>query len=284
MARVAVVGAGPAGVAAAVQLSRCGHRVVVYEAGAIGGAVRNARLVENYPGFPDGISGWEFAGLLEKHLRNYVDDIRYEQVDQINRLEEGFQVSTQGQSELFEGVVVSTGTASGSADFDGEDVLARSRLLHYEVVDLDSRAELNKVAVVGGGEAALDYALNMARNGAEVTVLHRSELRANHALLSEVETESKIDFVLAKVTGSSIEGGKAVLCWDDHSQTFDIVLVAVGREPRLPRLVGIDLDNFPPNFHIAGDARHGRLGQVAIAVGDGLKAAMQLHSGLGGRA
>lgn len=284
MARVAVVGAGPAGVAAAVQLSRCGHRVVVYEAGAIGGAVRNARLVENYPGFPDGISGREFAGLLEKHLRNYVDDIRYEQVNQINRLEEGFQVSTQRQSELFEGVVVSTGTVSGRAGFEGEDVLASSRLLHYEVVDLDSRAELNKVAVVGGGEAALDYALNMARNGAEVTVFHRSELRANHALLSEVEAESKIDFVLAKVTGSSIEEGKAVLSGDDHSQTFDVVLVAVGREPRLPGLVGINLDSLPPNFHIAGDARHGRLGQVAIAVGDGLKAAMQLHSGLGGRA
>lgn len=284
MARVAVVGAGPAGVAAVVQLSKCGHRVVVYEVGAIGGAVRNARLVENYPGFPDGISGREFAGLLEKHLRNYVDDIRYEQVDQIKHLEEGFQVSTRGQSELFEGVVVSTGTASGSAGFDGEDILARSRLLHYEVVDLDSTALLNQVAVVGGGEAALDYALNMARNGAEVTVFHRSELRANHALLSDVRAESKIDFILAKLTGSGIEGGKAVLCWDDHSQTFDVVLVAVGREPRLPGLVGIDLDSLPPNFHIAGDAKHGKLGQVAIAVGDGLKAAMQLHSGLGGGA
>jgi len=106
-AEVAIIGAGPAGIAAAVQLKRYGIEPLVFEKGRIGGLLWNANLVENYPGFPEGISGPELVGKLEAQLRKASIDVIYEEVV---RLEEGFGLKTEGGSYTADIVVVASGT------------------------------------------------------------------------------------------------------------------------------------------------------------------------------
>ncbi|MDD4308386.1 MAG: hypothetical protein PHU53_06230, partial [Thermoplasmata archaeon] len=116
--------------------------------------------------------------------------------------------------------------------------------------------------------------------GLRTVLLHRSEVRGIRNLLDEIAAEDYISLLQGEVLGARQHREKAVIHVETASgkeeKPFDLVLVAVGRERNLPKLTGIDAENPTPCFRIAGDARHGGLGQTAMAVGDGVRAAMEV--------
>jgi len=282
MARVAVVGAGPAGLAAAVQLARCGHAIDIYEEREPGGALRNARLVENYPGFPGGIEGRLLAGRMESQARRANVRLVNEKVHSISRRGGGFELRAGRFMERYEGAVVCTGTRPKKAGFKGEGAMEKERLIYYEISEIMRPVRSESVCVLGGGEASLDYALSLAGRGAKVTVLLRSPLRAIRALLEEGKGNERISFVQSRLKDVRRSKGGLTVAWEDGIGAFEALLIAVGRERSLPRLVGISPGTIA--FRIAGDARRGRLGQVAMAVGDGVEAALAIDRELGGTA
>jgi thioredoxin reductase (NADPH) len=269
MGKVAVVGAGPAGMAATIQLVRAGHEVQVFEKGRVGGALWNARWVDNYPGFPGGISGAELANNMEKQFLGYIDNIIVNEVEEIKKTDAGFSI----MGVDFDGVILCTGTRPKKAGFIGEDELVAAGLLHYGIAEVNDWRGVKEVAVIGGGEASMDMALNLAKAGILVTLIFRSEPRAIKTLMVEALSEKNISWHEGNVIEGRVER-KAILKTEITELVFDRVIVAVGREARMPKLVGFDLVNPPGGVLVAGDAARGSLGQAAMAVGDGVQMAM----------
>jgi thioredoxin reductase (NADPH) len=274
MAEVAVIGAGPAGIAAAIQLSRSGHDVIVYEKVRVGGALWNAGWVGNYPGFPGGITGKRLAGMMERQLFEYVESVVRCDVRKVEKQGSGFIV----EGDDFEGVILCTGTEPKKAGFPGEDELASAGLLRYGIAEMEDGDTVKEACVIGGGEASMDMAVSLCRAGTKVTLLHRSDPTGIDSLLETATAEEGIAWIRDGVIKARTNGEKAVIELRNRELTFDLVLLAVGRKTVTPKLVGFTAETPPAGFLVAGDAARGRLGQTAMAVGDGVEMAMELDS------
>ncbi len=276
---MAVVGAGPAGMAATIQLVRSGHVVQVFEKTRVGGTLWNAGLVENYPGFPGGISGPELADQMEKQFLGYMDNVIINEVKEIGRTDTGFSIMGMD----FDGVILCTGTSPKKAKFSGEDELAAAGLLHYGIAEIHNRQGMKDALVIGGGEASMDMALTLVKAGIPVTLLHRSEPNGILALKEKAFAEEDITWLQGEVKGSRIDRNKVIVRVKDRELAVDRVIVAVGREAAMPEFVDFNLEDPPPGLLVAGDAARGGLGQTAIAVGDGIEMAMIMNNYLGAR-
>ncbi len=274
MNNIAVIGAGPAGMAAAVQLVRQGHEVQVFEHGRVGGTLWNAGMVENYPGFPGGITGRHLANLMEEHFFGYIDNIIVSSIENIRKTDDGFEVDGQN----FDGVIVCTGTAPKKANFPGEKELAEAKFLHYGIEFLEHWHGAKEVGIIGGGEASMDMALSLVEAGMKVTMIHRSEPKGIQQLLETALNEENITWHQGTAKKGRLHENKAVLALDNFELPFDLVIVAVGREALMPKFENFDLKNLPAGFLIAGDTARGGLGQTAMAVGDGVEMAMVLDN------
>jgi thioredoxin reductase len=282
-AKIAVVGAGPAGVAAAVQLRRCGLEPTVYERGPVGGLLHNAHLVENYPGFPDGIAGPELAARLEEHLRRHDVALRREEVTAASFEGDAFVVEAAGSPRAYPHLIVASGTRP--REFPGLAAETYGRVFYdaYRMGDVSGK----RVVVVGAGDAAFDYALNLGRHS-DVLILGRGPkprcippLASRVAAAPSVEYRPAAEVSKLDVTGLGVdltvegpEGPEAVRA--------DYVLLALGRDPEMG-FVGesfmekagkLEVDG---RLYFVGDVRNGDLRQAAIAAGDGLRAAMRIY-------
>lgn len=305
---VIVVGAGPGGCAAAMQCHRLGLAVRLLDRdGQPGGLVRNAHRIENYPGL-EPMDGNRFAARLGEQLARFGIEIEPKRVTRVCAAEPrrscdpGWHVETSaadGQSVTLEAaaVILGVGTRACPLGIPGEAEQV-GRTVFYEVRELlRVLPEPRAVVVVGGGEAALDYALTLASVEATVRIVMRAARpRAVVRLLEAVAARRTIELrpgvlpehILPTLSGVRLDcratedrGGAAV------SLAADAVLVAAGRESRVDEIVpGLALANgegMVPDFMglcVIGDARRGCLGQVGIAVGDGLAAALQVAEGL----
>ncbi|MCK5024290.1 MAG: NAD(P)/FAD-dependent oxidoreductase, partial [Thermoplasmata archaeon] len=269
MSKVAIIGAGPAGMAATVQLVRQGHEVQVFEHGRVGGTLWNAGLVENYLGFPGGITGRHLARLMEEHFLGYIDNIIVSSVETIIKTDTGFII----EGIEFDGVILCTGTTAKKADFSGEEELEKARHLWYGITFMEHWHGAKEVGIIGGGEASMDMALSLVEAGMKVTMIHRSEPKGINSLLETMLNEENITWHQGTVKEARMHKNKAVLALDNFELPFDLVIVAVGREALMPDFEDFSLDDAPPGLLIAGDAARGELGQIATAVGDGVEMA-----------
>lgn len=291
---VAVVGSGPCGVAAAVQLRRSGTPVLLFERDRVGGLLWNANLVENYPGFPRGIPGPALCRLLERHLAAVGIAPCFEPVREIGRVSgalPSYRLRTgTGRAVTAGAVVLATGTRPVEDVVPDESAL-RGRRVFYEVKDLYNRARGVEIAVLGGGDAAHDYALNLAARGARVYLLRRSPPRCLPLLAERVAAcpgvavEDGVRVRAVKETGRGVrmhlEGTGGLR---DLEAAF--LLVACGRVPEDGLLSSIHgregtagedpptFPDLPPGLFAGGDLVRGSFRQAGIAVGDGLLAAM----------
>jgi len=286
VADVLVVGAGPAGVAAAAQCARLGLQTrIIDRTGSAGGLVANGFLVENYPGL-EALPGEALASRLADHLSRFDLAVeKREARDLVN--DDGVWIVTADRDEIAaRAVVLALGTRPKPLGVPGEE-RARDRVF-YEVRDLlHAVPQPGHVVVAGGGEASLDYALTLAARGAAVTLLARgSALRASGRLAEAVSSVPAIEIRLeARVERIVPSDGVVTIevAYSDDVRFLgaDAVLVAVGRTPALTPLFpecghgrpqGRQIE-VSPDLFVCGDARLGGLGQVGIAVGDGLEAA-----------
>lgn len=286
--KVTIIGAGPAGLSTALQLKRHGIDARVLERDSIGGVLRNANRVENYPGFPAGITGPELVGLFEKQAGRAGVAVTHDEVCSIDFDDGVFVIDGRHDKYLSRVVVIASGTKPRM--LDGLDLreTVRDRVF-YEVYPLLGVSG-KKIAIIGAGDAAFDYALNLAGQNSVVILNRGSGLKCLRLLWDRAGAAPGIEYLAdAAVTGVAEGGSRGLrLSCDGPAGKMiidaDYLIGAIGRNP--------DLDFISKNFqdriaqltekallYFAGDVRHGRLRQTAIAVGDGILTAMTIHHG-----
>ena len=282
---VVIIGAGPAGLAAAMQLTRQGHQALVLERDRVGGLLWNANLVENYPGFIGGISGPALVGLFQDQAQALGVRIAIEEA----RLEgfEGdyFRIGTNKRELTSRILVAATGTkARRLADrVVGPGLEDR---VFSEVYPLLGTAG-KRVIILGGGDAAFDYGLNLARKN-QVVILNRGEeIKALGLLVDRALAHPQISYHSQAALESLHEHPKGGLKADislagENTQLEgDYLIAAIGREPELsfaaPSIIN-EIENLRQEhrLYLIGDLKNGLYRQTAIAVGDGLRAAMEI--------
>jgi thioredoxin reductase len=292
---VIIIGGGPAGVAAAIQLMRGGLEPLLFERDRIGGLLRDAHFVENYPGFPDGIEGVALADRLAAHLERAGVDVVHEEVVRIDRANGAFSIRTaadetgDGGALTADRIVIASGTAPnvlrGVMIFG--DAVER---VHYGVREL-AAVRGAKIAVIGGGDAAFDYALNCSGRN-DVAILHRGDRpRCIPVLEERCAVNRRVTYHANTTVEEIIPDGNGVILKivrgpknKKDTITADHVIVAIGRAPHLDFIhngIGGRVEELRTEglLYLVGDVVNGRHRQAAISAGDGLRAAMEILAG-----
>ena len=297
-----IVGGGPAGLTSAIYSARALVDTIVIEKMLPGGQPILTTFIENYPGFPDGISGPEFAERLEAQARRFGAKIVTSQpVVEVSKVEDGFEVKTEGDSFWGKAVIIATGTSPRKLGVPGEDTFTGRGVSYCAVCD-GAFYKDKVVAVVGGGDSAIVEAIYLTRFASKVYVIHRrNQLRAEKILQERAFSNPKISFIWDTVV-QSIEGEKKVellrlknVKTGETSEIYtDGVFVYIGSIPNssmVKGLVELDESGFIitdnlmrtniPGIFAAGDVRNTTFRQLATAVGDGAIAANTAEKYLG---
>ena len=274
---VTIIGAGPAGIACAIQLKRYNIDCIVLEKDGIGGLLRNANLVENYIGFPNGISGENLAQLLNKQSQTAKINIKYEIVEFVESHKNTFIVKTNKNLYHSKYLVIASGT---------KPIVPKVPIIHNNIKDkvfFDiyklGKIKNKTIAIIGAGDCAFDYTLNLS-NYNKVIILNRSnQIKALPILQEKVSTNENIKyFDHTAIKQIELKNGKIALSCNPNIVTNDIdyLLIAIGREPNL-NFINNNLLINPKVFQI-GDVKNGQFRQTSIAVGDGTFTAMKINN------
>jgi thioredoxin reductase (NADPH) len=288
---VVIVGAGVAGLTAAMVAARHGLKVAVIDQIGVGGRISTAERIENFPGFPQSVAGHELGPLLHEQAESAGASFA---LDTITAIEPGQQHIVRGSAEAFRAgaVIIAAGSVPRSLGIPGEERLRGRGVSHCASCD-GPFFKGQEVGVVGGGDAALDEALVLAEHATQVTVFHRGPtLRAQHALVERAigKIAIALNIVVEEILGEDAVTGvqlRDVTSGATRTQALKALFVQVGAEPNTAFLRGVlALD---PMGHIetdammrtsvagifaAGDIRKSSVAQLASVAGDGATAAV----------
>jgi len=293
-----IIGGGPAGLTAGLYLMRAGVDALLLEKALPGGTPLNTGRIENYPGFPEGISGKDLMDRKVNHAKAFGLPIKeFAAVENLSFEGERFIVKTS--AGLFEsmGVIVATGTEPMKMNIPGERELAGRGISYCATCDGLFFRNLD-VAVIGGGDSAIEEALSLANIVRKVYIIHRrNTLRAQKILQQRAFKNDKIEFLWNKrpveIIGKDQVEAIVVEDIQNGGQTrveVSGVFIYVGLMPNttfLGDLVQKDSAGFiitdenlatkTEGLFIAGDVRKKTLRQITTAVGDGALAAVNLE-------
>ena len=292
---VIIIGGGPAGLTAGLYTSRAGLRSLLVERGALGGQMMNATLVENYPGFPEGISGPELCSLMHRQAARYGLEVMTAEATSLTQGQPYGVSTTEGNLEAT-AIVIAAGSEYRKLGVAGEKRLS-GRGVSY-CATCDGFFFRNKeIAVVGGGDTAITDALELAQYAKKVYVIHRrDQLRAGQVLQQRAFAHSKLEFiwsmVVEEVLGEKIVDGLAlrdVKTGQESILKVGGVFIAIGFTPNSRSFSNmLELGNTgyiitderratsAPGVFAAGDIRQNSLRQIGTAVGDGVTAAISV--------
>jgi len=261
---------------------------MVFEASRVGGLLLNANSVENYPGFPEGISGPALASRMEEHLSRHAPEVLIEEVTRLDA-DDGFHIATRRRDVRAKIVLLASGTKPRKPEnlIMADEVLDRVFSEVYPIRDVQDK----HIVIVGSGDAALDYAINLSGKN-KVSILNRGHetnclplLRDRAAGIDSIEYHNEtIPAHLEQLEDDGI-GVRCNTPQGSITVGADIVLFAIGREPNLDfvteriaaRIDGLEHEGL---LHLIGDVGRGMMRQTAIATGDGVRAAMEAHKKL----
>jgi thioredoxin reductase (NADPH) len=296
--QVAIIGAGPAGLAAGLYAARSGLRTIILEMAFPGGQIANAARVENYPGFADGISGMELGQYMHRQAEEAGAESVTAEVSSLVLAMRGsggrHLVKTSEEDISADAVIVATGARYRLLGVDGETELTGKGVSYCATCD-GPFYRGKKVAVVGGGDTAVTDALELTTFADQVTLIHRrDELRAGEVLQEKARNNPKVDFlwnaVVEQVVGEPVV--RYLRLKDTKNGTIfelpvDAVFVAVGSVPSTGFLGGVlpldesgciitneQMETDIAGVFAAGDVRHNSARQVITAAGDGATAAL----------
>jgi thioredoxin reductase (NADPH) len=289
---VIIAGGGPAGLTAGLYTSRAGLKSLLVERGICGGQIVNAALVENYPGFPDGISGLKLGSLMHQQAVRYGLEVVTAEVTGIAQGQPYSISTTEGDFEAI-AIIIAAGSEYSKLGVIGEERLAGHGVSYCATCDGFLFRD-REVVVVGGGDTAITDALELSRHAKKVYVIHRrDQLRAGQVLQQRAFAEPKLEFIWSTVV-EEVLGDKVleelklrnVKTGQQSNLKVDGVFVAVGLMPNSQQFFNIlELDDTgyivtdemmatsASGIFAAGDIRRNSPRQVATAVGDGVTAA-----------
>lgn len=293
MIDIAIIGGGPAGLAAGLYAARSGLKCVLFEELFTGGKLTKAHMIENYPGFPEGISGTELAMKMEEQALRFGLDLRYDPVERLELTGQEKHIVTCGMIESARTVIFAAGTAPKMLNVPGEAELTGAGISYCATCD-GAFFKGQDVAVIGGGDSALRNAIYLAHTVGKVTVVHGGEeLHASKELQQRAKETENLEILTGhEVTAFCGEGMLSHLALKDSKTEEESTLavrgafIAIGTAPRT-ELVRDQLKMTPDGYvhtdsymrtslsgvYAVGDVRNTPLRQVVTAVADGAVAA-----------
>ncbi|MFA4967278.1 MAG: thioredoxin-disulfide reductase [Candidatus Margulisiibacteriota bacterium] len=290
---VIIIGGGPAGLTAALYAGRARLRTLLIEKALLGGMASTTYFIENYPGFPHGVSGMDLSRYLEEQAKKFGADFYYGNVSGISAKEDRKVVNIEGRKVEARALIMATGTETKKLGIPGEEQFHGRGVSYCATCDGPFYKGKN-IVVIGGGNAAVEEALYLTRYASRISIIHRRDkLRADKVLAEQALNDPKIFVVwnteVQEIIGTSrIE--KVKVFNNQTRQTSlmpaDGVFVYVGSNPNTGLIKGIvelDKDGYiktdeemktsQPGIFAAGDARKKSLRQVITAASDGAVAA-----------
>ena len=247
---LAIIGSGPAGYTAGIYAGRANLKPVLFEGLESGGQLMLTTDVENYPGFDEGIMGPEMMQVFKKQAERFGTKILTETVNKIEKIEEGFKLTTSKDTYEFKSVIISSGASANWLGVKGEKELQGYGGSACATCDGFFFKDKN-VIVVGGGDSAMEESLFLTKFAKKVTVVHRrDEFRASKIMQERVLNHEQIEVAWNKEV-IEIKGDKqvsSVILKDSNSneeeeKEIDGVFVAIGHTPNVEFLDGfVELD------------------------------------------
>ena len=296
---LAIIGAGPSALAAAIYTTREDIPTVLYEKGVVGGLAAITDKVENYPGFPSGVEGMMLANQFQSQAERFGADIEFGEVSSVKKLNNEIEIIVDNKPILADTVLIATGSSYKKTGMPGEDDFY-GKGVHYCATCDGAFYRDKKIAFIGGGNSAIQEAIFLTRFASHIDLLVRSKIRASDVLQKELKKyidEGKITVHL-KTTPQKILSLEGKINGIEINQEDDIkqlevegVFVFIGLNPNTEFLQGsgIELDeqgliktnsrletNIPGIF-ASGDVRSGATMQIASAVGEGASAALSIR-------
>lgn len=294
---VAIIGAGPAGMTAAVYASRSNLSVCLIERGIPGGQMANTEEIENYPGF-ESILGPDLSTKMFDHARKFGAEYQYGDVKGVNKTENGMFAIQLGNKEVkSHTVIIGTGTQYKNLHVKGESEL-RGRGVSYCAVCDGAFFKEKELIVVGGGDSAVEEAIYLTRFASKVTIVHRRDkLRAQEIIQKRAFENEKIQFIWNQ-TVEEIKGenkvSSVVLKNVQSGETQEVncegVFVYVGMNPLSQPFQHLGITNQEgyivtdglmrtsiEGLYAVGDIREKTLRQIVTATGDGSIAGQEVY-------
>lgn len=301
---VVMIGAGPSALAAAVYTTREDIDTTLYEKGVVGGLAAITDMVDNYPGFPDGIEGMTLAEQLRKQAERFGAKIEYGDVSAIKDCGDYRELTVDGKPVKAKAVLIATGSDYNKLGIPGEAEYY-GRGVHYCATCDGAFYRDKRLVVVGGGNSGVQEALFLTRFTSHIDLLVRSTVKASQVLQDELQKyvdAGKVTVHLGTVPTEivAVDGKvvKVVGTKDGAPAEFatDGVFVFIGLKPNTQFLAGsgVELDEFGliktdahlatniPGVYASGDVRSGATMQIASAVGEGAAAALSIREFLDG--
>ena len=290
---ILIIGAGPAGLSAAIYAGRAGFQTIMLEKIGSGGQMMLTDKIDNYPGFPEGIAGFDLQNKMLLQAKKFGAKLVYAEVSEIKKTSEGFSVVLSDGKVMTAGsVIVAVGASHRTLGVPGETELANKGVSYCGTCD-GPFFRAKKTVVVGGGDSALTEAIFIAKFAKEVTIVHRRDrFRAVHSLIKQVEAtaniKTKMNATVEEICGTDSVTGvvlKDTVSGEKTNFETDGVFIFTGLLPATTFLPAEILDGQKyivtnekmetaiPGLYAAGDARSGAFRQVICAASDGATAA-----------
>lgn len=290
---VAVVGGGPAGLTAGIYCARSGMKTLLVERAILGGQISLCSAIENYPGFPQGISGVELAARFEDQAKKFGVETVWGEVQSISCGGSLKKVELMDKTFSAKTMIIAIGTEPRKLGIPGESEF-RGKGVSYCATCDGAFYKDKEIVVIGGGNSAVQEAIFLTKFASKVSLVHRRDrLRADQILADRAVSEPKMemvwDSVPLSVNGSGAVASVTVKNVKDGSKKdipCDGVFIYIGESPNTGLFKGvlelspegfIIVDNFMKTSCIgvfaAGDVCHKNFRQIATAVGDGAIAA-----------
>jgi len=299
---IVIIGGGPAGLSAGIYTSRARLGSLLIESGVVGGRILNAEQVENYPGFPEGISGFDLTQFMHQQATGFGLETVMAEVTGVEVAGERKVVKTSRGDFVARAVIIASGSERQKLDVPGEAEYTSKGVSYCATCDAAFFKD-KPVAVVGGGNAAVTEALELTKFASKITVIHRRhELRAAKILQEKAFAEPRIEFLwdtaVEEVAGEDFVGQLKVRnIKTDEESVLDVsgVFVSIGFKPNTDYLKGIltldaigaivtndRMETSVPGVLAAGDIRSNSIRQVISAAGDGATAAIYAEKSITG--
>lgn len=284
---VIIIGAGPAGLTAAIYLGRAGKKVLILEKNVYGGQIVNSKEVENYPAISK-ISGFEFSSNLYNQAKNFGAELKYETV--VNLTKDKEVITNRGKYQA-KSIIIATGLSNRTLEIDGVDSFIGRGISYCATCDGNFFKD-KVVAVVGGGNTALEDAIFLSNICKKVYIIHRRTTFRGEKILQDIlNKKENVEYVLnsnvVKINGNELLESIIINTNNEEKELqIDGLFLAIGQIPNNSYIDIIDLDEKGyaianedcktniDGIYVAGDFRTKKVRQLVTAASDGATAAI----------